>query len=402
MYFLSFPDFNIYSTPLLILSIQGLVFAFLLLKRYFDKNNVSDLLLAIIILITCYHRTRYTIGFMDWYDTFQKTKVNYYLVELSLLLAPLIYFYVRSITCSKFKITKKHFTHFLPWAGYFLIKMFILAYDSSLPGFNEVQNGKLVLEFQWKYLDPIVGLFSILQMLIYLILTFQLLYTYRLKIKDFFSNTYNVELNWLRNFLYVYAFLFLFHSVQTVVSELIVNLSWRQEWWYHFFSAIAIIYIGVKGYFTPVSNLRELGFEYHNFNFNQIKHSKTISKIKADKREKISQKILEKKDLISTYMQTKKPYLDPDITLVTLAKQLQMSREEFSEIINKGFHLKFNDFINGYRIEAIKKMLSENKQAELSLSGIAFECGFNSKATFNRVFKKMTQLSPSDYINSLK
>lgn len=402
MHFLSFPDFNLYSTPLLILSFQGLIFAFLLLKRYFDKKNTFDLLLALIISITCYHRTTYTIGFMDWYDTFTTTKINYYLIELSLLLAPLIYFYVRSVTCSSFKITKKHFIHFFPWVVYFFIKIFILLYDASLQDFETVQNGKLVISFQWKFLDPIIGLFSMIQMLIYLVLTFQLLYVYRLKIKDFFSNTYTLELNWIRNFLYVYSFLFLFNSVQIIINELIVNLSWRQEWWYHFFSAIAIIYIAVKGYFTPVNNLKDLGFEYHNFSFNQINQRKTKYNQEVSKSKEVSQKLLKKKELLAEYMGKEKPYLDSDITLVTLAKRLNMSREELSEVINKGFQLKFNDFINGYRIEAIKQMLDDNKQAELSLTGIAYECGFNSKATFNRVFKKMTQLSPSDFINSLK
>ncbi|WP_424003685.1 helix-turn-helix domain-containing protein [Maribacter sp. IgM3_T14_3] len=402
MYFLSFPDFNIYSSPLLILSIQGLIFAFLLFKRYLDKKALSDLLLALIIVVTCYHRTTYTIGFMDWYDTYPETKINYYLLELSLILAPLIYFYVRSITCATFKFEKKHFKHFVPWSIYFFIKAFILVYDASLPDFNAVQNGQMVVNFQWKYLDPIVALFSMLQMIIYLVLTFQLFYAYREKIRDFFSNTYTIELNWLRNFLYIYSFLFLFHSIQTIVNELIVDLSWTQEWWYHFFSAVVIIYIGVKGYFTPVGNLKDLGFEYHNFSFNQKqkenkKHGKEIATA-----EELSLKLIEKREVLATYIQDEKPYLDPDITLVTLAKQLDMSREELSEVINKGFHLKFNDFINGYRIEAIKIMFRDNKQVDLSLSGIAYECGFNSKATFNRVFKKMTQSSPSDFIKDLK
>lgn len=339
---------------------------------------------------------------MDWYDTYRNTKINYYLVELSLVLAPLLYFYVRSITCSAFKFEKKHFKHFIPWTVYFFIKVFILIYDATLPDFDSVQNGKMVINFQWKYVDPIVNLFSMLQMIVYLVLTFQLFYAYRQKIKDFFSNTYKVELNWVRNFLYIYSFLFLFQSVQTIVNELIVDLSWRQEWWYHFFSAIVIIYIGVKGYFTPVSNLKDLGFEYHNFSFNpKTKQTKKHRK-ETSKKEELPSKLSEKRALLVSYMEKERPYLDSDITLVTLAEQLDMSREELSEIINKGFLVKFNDFINGYRIEAIKQMLFENKQAELSLTGIAFECGFNSKATFNRVFKKMTQSSPSEFINTLK
>ena len=64
------------------------------------------------------------------------------------------------------------------------------------------------------------------------------------------------------------------------------------------------------------------------------------------------------------------------------------------------FGKNFNDFVNAYRVEAFKAMLKENKHEQLSLLGIAQECGFNSKATFNRVFKKLTNTSPTEYLKS--
>lgn len=73
--FLSFPDFNIYSTPLLILVVQGLVFVGLLFARYIKKKNISDLFLALILLIVCYQQTCYTVGFMGWYNVFRNTKL---------------------------------------------------------------------------------------------------------------------------------------------------------------------------------------------------------------------------------------------------------------------------------------------------------------------------------------
>ena len=85
--FLTFPNFNLYSTPLLVLVSQGIIFGALLMNRYVQKRNSSDFLLAVLVLITCYHRTTYTIGFMDWYDTFRNTKINYYLIALSLAVA---------------------------------------------------------------------------------------------------------------------------------------------------------------------------------------------------------------------------------------------------------------------------------------------------------------------------
>ena len=89
------------------------------------------------------------------------------------------------------------------------------------------------------------------------------------------------------------------------------------------------------------------------------------------------------------------------MNLADLAKMTNMTRGQLSETINAGFHKNFNDFVNQYRINAFKQKLNNKEQQKLSLLGIAYECGFNSKATFNRVFKKFNQVSPSDYLKAL-
>lgn len=394
-----FPDFNFYSTPLLTLLLQGLIFCGLLFYRFYQKNGTSDLFLGLILLITCYHQTTYTIGFMGWYDTFRNTKINYYLVNLSLALAPLIYFYFRSITNPKVRFLAKHLTHFIPIAILILIRAFILVYDANQTGFQETQNGYLVVNFQWKYLDPIVALLSIVQMMVYLVLSFQTLYLYREKIQHYFSNTYKLELNWLRLFLIIYTFLFAYHSIQIVVNATIVDLSWIQEWWYYLLSGIAIIYVGIRGYFTDLTSLNDLDTQtfltFKNTNF--VKEEIEEKQIDAE----LSQKLIGLKYEIEKYFEEHKPYLEPDLTLVSLAEKLGVIREELSETINKGFHLKFNDFINHYRIEEFKNKLAQGDYRQLSLIGIAYECGFNSKATFNRAFKKALNTSPSNYLKTL-
>ncbi|MEL6812096.1 MAG: AraC family transcriptional regulator [Bacteroidota bacterium] len=393
---LTFPNFNIYSTPLLILALQGLIFAALLFGKYRKLKSIPYFILAFILLITCYHRTTYTIGFMDWYDTYRNTKINYYLVNLELILIPLIYFYVKSITTSDFKFRRVHLWHFVPGILYFLIKMFILAYDASQPGFHETQNGYLVQNFQWKYLDPFYGVLSNAQTIVYLVLSLQLYYVYRKSIEQYFSNTYRLELNWIRNFLLIYAVLFLYGLGQTVVNLAITELSWTQKWWLQFFNALAIIYVGVTGYFTDTDRLKGLGFDARFITKSQFLEvgSKRI-------KDKTSSEIEEKAAILTSYFERERPYLDPDLNLIALSERLQMSRAEVSGVINEGFGKNFNDYVNSYRVEAVKKMLSEGKQDQLSLLGIALECGFNSKATFNRVFKKITQQSPTQYLNSL-
>jgi len=388
----TFPDFNLYSTPLLVLVLQGLIFAILLLVRFLQKKNTSDLFLAFILLITCYHRTTYTIGFMDWYDTYRNTKINYYLVSLAMVMAPMIYFYVKSITTSDFRFKRKDIWHFVPWILFFLTKLFILLYDVSQPGFNDTQNGPMVVNFEWKYLGPVVTLFSTGQMLLYLAFTFQHFYQYKKKIQQYFSNTYKLELNWIRNFLYVYAFIFLYGFVQIFINEVIVEMSWTQKWWLQFCSALIVIYVGIKGYFTNTIKLTALNFESRN----EI----IRSKINRQSQE-LSNEVEQRKKQVQNYFENEKPFLNPDLNLSELARELQMHRAELSEVINAGFGQNFNDFVNSFRVEFFKQKLNEGVHKQLSLLGIAYDSGFNSKATFNRVFKKLTNTSPTEFLNSL-
>ncbi len=330
---------------------------------------------------------------MDWYDTYRNTKVNYYLINFGLIVVPLIYFYVKSITVSDFRFKKQHIWHFVPGIIYFLLKISILAYDASQPGFSETQNGYLVQNFEWKYVSPFQSLFSYIQMIVYIVLTLQLYVTYRKNIQQYFSNTYALELNWIRNFLLIYTILFIYDIGQTLVDLSITELSWIQKWWLQFLNALAIIYVGIKGYITDTDKLKGLDF-----------NATTASVFQSEevKRElPLSEELLASKQMVSDYFELEKPYLDPDLNLITLSRKLNMSRSQLSEVINEGFGKNFNDFVNSYRVEAVKQMLQDGKQKQLSLLGIAYDCGFNSKATFNRVFKKIAQTSPTEFVNSL-
>lgn len=388
--FLAFPEFGKYSTPLLFLTLQGLIFAFLLLRRYVKDKNLSDVFLFWILIFACYGQTCYTVGFMGWYDTYRNTKINYMLFSVGIVLAPLIYLYIKSITTSQFKIKRIDFFHFLPFTLFALYRISIYVLDWFQPGFHDTQNGVLKLSLDEPYVQPLMTAFGFAQMLLYLAFTLQLFFNYRKKINAFFSNTYKLELNWIRNFLFVYTFLFGYDVVQTIISSFFVKLGYTQQWWLVFISGIAITYIGIKGYFTVTTKLKKL-----NFSFSP--HKISVPELQNGSRKEVPQEVI---DQIKKLMESEKPYLDPELNLIDLAKRANMSRSQLSETINHGFQKNFNDFVNMYRIEAFKKMIAAEKHEQLSLLGIAYECGFNSKATFNRVFKKLTQTSPTEFLKA--
>lgn len=384
----AFPNLNQWSSPLLFLTLQGLFFAGLLFVRFYKERKVSDLLLGLLLTILCYHRTTYIIGFMDWYDTFRYTKINYWLVAFEFSVGPLLYLYVKSVTTSGFKFVKSHIYHFIPQIIYILYKLWLFAYDASQPGFAETQNGVMMDSIDNQYVTPFYSLFTNIQMVLYLAFTVQIFIKYRAKIKQFYSNTFKLELNWLATFLAIYILLFIYTILQMVINISITELSWTQKWWFHFVSCLAIIYIGIKGYFTKTDTLKDLEF-----------NAVTVPVIKTESVNMLSYET--EIERLNGYMIDQEPHLNPDMSLKLLANGFKVSPSQLSEIINNGLSMNFNDFINQYRVDEIKKALQNGDHKILSLVAIAFDCGFNSKATFNRVFKKLTSLSPSEYLKQL-
>jgi len=360
-----------------------------LFVRYYKKRQVSDLLLGALLTILCYHRTTYIIGFMDWYDTFQNTKINYWLIAFEFSVGPLLYLYVKSVTTSGFKLIRIHIYHFVPQIIYILYKFWLISYDASQPGFAETQNGVMMESVDVQYVSPFYSLFTNVQMVLYLGFTVQIFVKYRTKIKQFYSNTFKLELNWLASFLAIYILLYIYNILQTVINISIFEMSWIQRWWFHFVSCLAIIYIGVKGYFTKTEKLTDLEFNNVTALSPVINRSHELPSYENEIKK------------LNEYIENKKPYLNPEMSLKLMANGLNLSSSQLSEIINNGFGVNFNDFINKYRVEEMKRSLHNGDHKSLSLVAVAFDCGFNSKATFNRVFKKLVGMSPTEYIKSI-
>lgn len=105
---------------------------------------------------------------------------------------------------------------------------------------------------------------------------------------------------------------------------------------------------------------------------------------------------------LNQLMQDEKLYLDPLLKLDVIAGRLRIQEKVISNVLNQHMGINFNDFVNSYRIEEAKKKLSDPACNKFTISAIAFDCGFNSLATFQRAFKQFTGNTPSQYQNALK
>ena len=99
-------------------------------------------------------------------------------------------------------------------------------------------------------------------------------------------------------------------------------------------------------------------------------------------------------------MLTQKPYRNNELTLPMLAELLGISTNNLSQILNEGFGENFYKFINRYRIEESQRLLLDPSFMHFNILGIAFEAGFNSKATFNKTFKEIVGISPSEFLKN--
>lgn len=96
-------------------------------------------------------------------------------------------------------------------------------------------------------------------------------------------------------------------------------------------------------------------------------------------------------------MEDEQPYLDPDLTIADLSKLCGLPSGQISAAINKGLDKNFYDFINEYRVKEFIQRIDEKEYAQLSLLGLAYDCGFRSKSTFNAFFKRYTGRTPSHF-----
>ena len=123
-------------------------------------------------------------------------------------------------------------------------------------------------------------------------------------------------------------------------------------------------------------------------------HLRYKSSVLADRKKKdIKNKILQ-------YFENNKPYLQSELNMDLLSAELNVPKHQLTEVLNTEIGKNFFQFVNGYRIEAVKAMLADNK-SKYSIEAIGYECGFSSKSSFFTVFKNLTGQTPLEYKNSI-
>ncbi|MFC4267842.1 helix-turn-helix domain-containing protein [Polaribacter marinivivus] len=379
------------SSLLLIFFFNGILFSFLLLKKGIQNNNNANKWLSFLLFLCAMYIAPYMLGYAGWYSRKVTREILYFIPFMQvLLIGPVIFFYTKSLLNSTFKISKKEYYHFIPALIYLIYSLIVFITD------------KLILDEFYFYADgrdkdmanwyQIAGIIS---MVYYLIASLKFYKNYKKLVFDKVSFADSILFEWIPNFLI--AFLSI---VVLRVLLFLLNPEWGNfgnQFWHYIAFSIVVLYVSVNGYANAVkmSFLNDVNSE----TINVYQESDEDHKTKQDNTN--LEEIEFWKDKILHLVERDKIFKNPTLTLSDLSKLLNTNTKTISKSINSGFDMNFNDFINHYRIEAVKEKLQKEEHKTSTLLGIAFDCGFNSKATFNRAFKKSTDLSPKDYLKNL-
>jgi AraC-like DNA-binding protein len=171
-------------------------------------------------------------------------------------------------------------------------------------------------------------------------------------------------------------------------GSFITPLSYIQYFYFEVILALLTYYLAIAGYLR--SQTIEIAFTETE--------SEKIEEETEDKKTLLPANDLENlKARLLDLMEHEKPFLDSQLTLAALSKMLGVNTTVLSRVINTGFDKNFNDFVNEFRIDEVKNKLASGAAENTNLLGIALDSGFNSKATFNRAFKKFTGVAPKEF-----
>ncbi|WP_184177199.1 helix-turn-helix domain-containing protein [Rhabdobacter roseus] len=291
--------------------------------------------------------------------------------SVPLLFGPFLFWYVKFQT-SDTRFTKDELWHLVP---YILISLSYVSY--FFKPFEQRVNSLLASNEGFLFRNLVRTTYIYISIPLYFGWCALKIFRFQRSLKDNFSNSDKIHFNWM---------LFLMAGILVIWSVVIITKNEEL-----ITKAIAIFLI-LLGYFgitqvdvfskrTPQSALVE-----------EVKPKYVNSGLDNLEIDRLHQALIR-------LLQTEKPYLNPELTLQHLASMIDAQVHHLSQVINEKEQKNFYDLINGWRIEEFLKEVKSEKNKKYTLLAIAYDCGFNSKASFNRNFKKYTGKTPTEYLN---
>ncbi len=365
---------ELFSTIIKIVTYAGIIQGFYsaLVLTHTNRRNPANRYLVVLLIILSFS-ILHSVFIIPYFHHFHQTTFRIQ-EPFIMLVIPFIWLYVKKLNEPLFHFRIKHLVHFVPFVVVMLFSLTYIIHRSEVDGSTLFYSHTIVL-------NVVLYVVALCQYIFYLFYILRLIRNFKAKALEELSNTEYIDPAWLRIFLFTFLAVFLLLIGMMVIAIHRLNTNYFNTIVSVVF-AFAVYILGYKGLFQQTMLPANA----------EPQKKKVTPEIKVD--EQLLNKLLD-------FMNRQKPWHDPELTLTSLARQVEISRNLLSELINSGTGGNFYDFVNKYRVEEIKQLMANPKFKDFTLLAIALEAGFSSKSTFNSIFKKFTGITPSTYRNRL-
>ena len=367
----------------------GIFLSLFLAVLLFTKKHriLSDTILGICLISISIYLLNYYLHYLGYWQKYPHLVGATH--PFPLLYGPFVYLYVVVNLRKEQRFKWKDILHFLP---------FMLTYVSMFPflfGYSAEQKAMIDEEdfnSPFRYFFILTFIEYAIVSAVYLILTYIKINHYQRIIKINFGYNEGISLWWLLMLLDGFGIIYAAGVVSFIYVaqfDLNINFGFNAELIPY---ALFVVFVAFIGFF---------GIRYQGVFTNETKAIELVEPQEENKYKKSGLKDAEGELLhqqVCALMQKEKPYLEPKLSLGQLAEMLGVAANKLSQVINQYEEKNFYDFVNGYRVQEFIVRAQSESNKNLNLLGIAYGSGFNSKSSFNQVFKKIMGETPSAYL----
>lgn len=307
---------------------------------------------------------------------------------IPLTFGPFLFLYTKNLLYRRWFFKSRDFLHYTPFI------FFTFLYFTFFKGKLSFDNHMFFLDDEYLWVRLMYSIAFMSSVSYYTYLTLKILGRHRKQLKDRFSFlSERNELNWLYVLTAIFGVTyFLYFSLGTynvLMKQGFFDIAYTSDVFLTIL-AFSVSYFGIKQPYLfkviPEENEEFMALKKKNESKRKYKNSN----LTAEQKEEYVKHIF-------TFMDEERPFINPELTVQDLSKQLNISRHHLTELLNNDIGKNFFTFINEYRVEEVKRRLLDTRFEHLTIVAIAFESGFNSKSTFNSIFKQNTGNTPSQW-----
>lgn len=367
-----------------IASIHAFLIAFLVSTR--KQKRISDYILIAWIVNFAFH---FAIPFFVEHQFWLHDSIWGVVMAVFVFAhAPFIFVYTSSLTNPEFKVNLKNFYHF----GFLLL--FIASFTPYLLLTPEERLDVIYQRQDLSYYVVVPLLVLFLTRVYFLLRTIIIVINHQNKISQSFSYEKEINLAWIKSIAIGFFIIIILGFIGLgLVSAHIMSVYWM-DYITILCNMILFFYIAFWSYKqNAISSVIQI-----------IEVVEVPTKEKTITRIDVTSSPIESLESSNPTVQNllklmdhDKLYLEPELNIADVANKLNIHGHQLSKILNTQLQKNFFEFVNDYRIEEFKNLVSNPKNKHISILGLAMDAGFNSKATFNRIFKKSTGITPSKF-----